>query len=89
MVLMDDNTDGRQPAAATQTWRALRCPRAPWSSRRLIQQWFGILSRPTLILLDPEGRIVSLNQQYDGRHPLRGPALLKTLRSTVSGSRFF
>jgi hypothetical protein len=56
----------------------------PASASRLVEQWFGIDPTPTSILLDPKGRIVSFNQQYDeGRHPLHGAALLRTLASVL------
>lgn len=53
------------------------------SARALMHQWFNISGLPTLILLDRQGRIVSINQEYHGRHALRGPALLTTLRSVL------
>jgi AhpC/TSA family len=80
---MDDNT----PAEAL---RPLLAPAGPFdahaipaTSWQLIREWFGINAVPTTILLDPEGRIVSRNQQDDGHYGLRGPALLKTLASVL------
>lgn len=71
-------------------WRQLLVPdgpfdahAVPWSVERLVHEWFGIMSTPIVLLLDPSGRVVSVNQQYDGRRPLRGPGLLKTLESIL------
>ena len=79
----DGNTTAEQLAA-------LLAPAGPFdvhadvaSARTLMHEWFNISSLPTLILLDGEGRIVSINQEYRGRHALRGPALLPTLRSIL------
>lgn len=68
--------------------RALLAPAGPFdahadlsTARPLMHEWFNISALPTLILLDGQGRIVSINQEYRGRHALRGPALLTTLRA--------
>ena len=55
----------------------------PESVRLLVEQWFGISATATSILLDSDGRVVSLNQQEYGRHPLYGSAMLKTLASVL------
>jgi thiol-disulfide isomerase/thioredoxin len=80
---MDDNT-------SAEALRPLLAPNGPFDahaipamSRELIRDWFGINAVPTVILLDPQGRIVSLNQHDDGRLALRGPALLRTLASVL------
>jgi thiol-disulfide isomerase/thioredoxin len=52
---------------------------APRSVSALIQEWFRIDSTPIQVLLDPNGRIVMTGEMVDGRQPLRGDELRKTL----------
>jgi thiol-disulfide isomerase/thioredoxin len=81
---MDDNT-------SAEALRPLLVPAGPFvahavaaSSGDLVREWFGINSVPTQILLDPESRIVSINQFDYGRQPLNGSALPRTLASVLN-----
>jgi hypothetical protein len=56
-----------------------RVEATPRSVSRIVREWFMIEGSPTMILLDPRGRILSLNQSPEGKLPLRGAALLETL----------
>lgn len=80
---------GMSDYGALDGLRALAAPTGPFdveatpeSIDALISKWFGIFATPTLILLDPHHRIVSVNQK-EGELQLRGPALLKTLDSVL------
>jgi peroxiredoxin len=64
-----------------------RVEATPFSVSRIVREWFMIEGSPTMILLDPRGRILSLNQSEEGRLPLRGAALLQTLDSVLPRKR--
>jgi AhpC/TSA family len=55
-----------------------------WTQARLesireIIRSYRVHSYPTTLLIDPEGKIISLNQTKKGQPPLRGQELLKSL----------
>ncbi len=66
-------------AAATEGWVEAYPPTA----RPLIWEWMQIDATPTAILLDPAGRVISVGREVDGRRPLRGAELERTLERMI------
>jgi thiol-disulfide isomerase/thioredoxin len=83
--LSQGGTPASMPAASLppQGW----VQATPHSVQRIILEWFQISSSPTTILLDREGRVLSLGKPVDGKRPLRGTELLNTLAKVISERR--
>lgn len=74
--------DPRDKVAPFVAKHALPWPQASWESiRDVAQARFGVLALPRVILLDPEGKILSTGEP--GQLPLRGEGLVQTLEERL------
>lgn len=76
------NTDDEAILSQVKSWlekNDLLWPQATLYSIREIIRSYRIHSYPTTLLIDPEGKIISLNQTKKGQPSLRGQGLLKSL----------
>jgi hypothetical protein len=76
------NTDDPQILPQVKTWlekNELTWTQATMDSILGVIRSFRIHSFPTTLLIDPEGKIISLGQTKKGQPSLRGQDLLKSL----------
>jgi peroxiredoxin len=76
------NTDDPQIISQVKTWlerNELTWPQATRESIRDLIRSLRIHAYPTTLLLDPDGKVISLNQTRRGQPSLRGEELLKSL----------
>jgi peroxiredoxin len=78
-ILGMDNDDDLMAVKAWLKKNDLNWTQATPDSIRDVMRSFRIHSFPTTMLIDPEGKIISLNQTRKGQPSLRGRELLKTL----------
>jgi len=76
------NTDEPEILPQVKTW--LEKNELVWTQARLdsireVIRSFRIHSYPTTLLIDPEGKIISLDQTKKGQPSLRGQDMLKSL----------
>jgi peroxiredoxin len=82
LEILGMNTDDPQILPQVKTWlekNELTWTQATLDSIRDIIRSFRIHSFPTTLLIDPEGKIISLGQAKKGQPSLRGQDLLKSL----------
>jgi len=76
------NTDDPQILPQVKTWleeNELTWTQATTDSILGVIRSFRVHSFPTTLLIDPEGKIISLDQTKKGQPSLRGQDLLKSL----------
>ncbi|MDX2041498.1 MAG: redoxin domain-containing protein [Acidobacteriota bacterium] len=86
LEILGMNTDEPEIISDVKNWLAkngLEWPQATRESIREVIRGFRIHSYPTTILLDPDGKIISLNQTKQGQPSLRGNDLLKSLNKLL------
>ncbi len=82
LEILGMNTDEPEILPQVKVWlekNGLVWTQATLASIREVIRSYRIHSYPTTLLVDPQGKIISLNQTKRGQPPLRGQELLKSL----------